>query len=189
MIVGLGNPGAQYVGTRHNFGYEIIDWLAGKLAADQNWRLDGKFQAQVLVFDYSGERVILVKPVAFYNLTGQVARRVADYYHIATADILAIHDEMALPLGTVRSRLGGSDAGNNGIKSLNQYCGEGYYRLRVGAQPVEPTMASRHNLVLGRLNAADRAAFDRVVPRVGELAKQFIVGGLTQSTYRLLADD
>lgn len=186
LIVGLGNPGVQYDRTRHNFGFMIIDQLADQLAAGQSWKKDAKFRAQILAVDYAGERVVLVKPETFYNLTGEAVRRIMDYYHIATTDVLAIHDEMALPLGTVRSRLGGSDAGNNGIKSMNQHCGEGYYRLRVGSGSLTPTLASRRDQVLNRLNQADQEAFDSVASQVVNLAREFIVGNLTQTTYRFI---
>lgn len=131
VIFAQGNPGTQYARTRHNTGFIVLDELASTQGA--TWKSSDKFKAAIAEISLNGEKVLLVKPLSFYNETGQVARALVDFYKLDPAeDVLVIHDELALPFGTLRIREKGSDAGNNGIKSLNAHLGEQYARLRIG---------------------------------------------------------
>lgn len=131
IIFAQGNPGSQYARTRHNVGFIVLDALAE--AEGGTWKTDTKVRAAIATITLDGEKVLLVKPLSFYNQTGQVARALVDFYKLTPAeDFLVIHDELALPFGTVRVRQKGSDAGNNGIKSLNAHLGPDYTRIRVG---------------------------------------------------------
>lgn len=131
IIFAQGNPGAQYARTRHNVGFIVVDALAEKEGSD--WKPDTKMKADIATVILRGEKILLVKPRSFYNETGQVARSLVDFYKLIPAeDFLVIHDELALPFGTVRVRQKGSDAGNNGIKSLNAHLGADYARIRIG---------------------------------------------------------
>lgn len=126
-----GNPGTQYIRTRHNAGCIVLDQLAQ--AAKATWKQHTGFKALIAELIVNGEKTLLVKPLSFYNETGQVARAIVDFYKLTPAnDVLVIHDELALPFGTLRIREKGSDAGNNGIKSLNAHLGDSYWRLRIG---------------------------------------------------------
>ena len=111
LIIGLGNPDKKYENTRHNTGFIAVDRLAGE------WQEKPKFHGQVSERDIDGEKVIFYKPSTYYNDRGIGVRSVRDFYKLENDDILVIHDELALPFGTVRSRVGGSDAGNNGVKA------------------------------------------------------------------------
>ncbi|HEX6258817.1 MAG TPA: aminoacyl-tRNA hydrolase, partial [Candidatus Saccharimonadales bacterium] len=130
LIVGLGNPGASYSQTRHNIGYMMLDRLAE--AHRVAWQEKPKFKAYIAEITLHGNKALLVKPTTFYNNSGEVVRSIKDFYKIELHDILAIHDELALPFGTIRTRQQGSDAGNNGIKSLTAHLGNAYSRIRVG---------------------------------------------------------
>ncbi len=131
VIFALGNPGAQYDGTRHNVGFRVLDYLATDRGASFSHK--PKFHAHIAELAVSGEKVLLVKPTTFYNEVGTSARAVVDFYKLdASKDLLTIHDDLALPFGTIRVRRRGSSAGNNGIKSLNSHLGEEFYRLRIG---------------------------------------------------------
>lgn len=131
LIFAQGNPGLQYARTRHNVGFIMLDALAEHTAG--SWRTDSKFKADIADLIIDSEKVLLVKPLSFYNETGQVARAIVDFYKLTPAtDVLVIHDELALPFGTIRVRGKGSDAGNNGIKSLNSHLGADFGRIRVG---------------------------------------------------------
>jgi PTH1 family peptidyl-tRNA hydrolase len=131
LIFAQGNPGSRYVRTRHNAGFIVLDTMAE--AESATWKMNDKFKAEVAELSLNDEKVLLVKPHSFYNETGQVARAIVDFYKLDTAtDVLVIHDELALPFGTIRTREKGSDAGNNGIKSLNAHLGELYARIRIG---------------------------------------------------------
>ena len=131
IIFAQGNPGKQYERTRHNVGFMTLDAIAQKQAA--SWKSESKFNADLAEFHLEGEKILLVKPRSFYNDTGLVARSLVDFYKLDTEeDVLVVHDELALPFGTIRIRDKGSDAGNNGIKSLNAHLGQAYWRIRIG---------------------------------------------------------
>ena len=131
LIFAQGNPGKQYERTRHNVGFIVLDAFAMKESAQ--WQTSTKFKADTAEYHQDGEKVLLVKPLSYYNETGSIARALVDFYKLDPAtDVLVIHDELALPFGTVRIREKGSDAGNNGIKSLNAHLGPQYARIRIG---------------------------------------------------------
>lgn len=131
LIFAQGNPGKQYERSRHNIGFLVLDTLAE--STNSTWHKEAKFNAEIATLQYNGEKVLLVKPSSFYNETGRVARSLVDFYKLhPQTDLLVIHDELALPFGSIRVRDKGSDAGNNGIKSLNAHLGPNYTRIRVG---------------------------------------------------------
>lgn len=131
IIFAQGNPGTQYERTRHNVGFLALDSLATKEGAE--WRVQTKYNAAIAELLVDGEKVLLVKPLSFYNETGLVARALIDFYKATpSSDFLVVHDDLALPFGTIRIREKGSDAGNNGIKSLNAHLGPDYMRIRIG---------------------------------------------------------
>lgn len=189
LIIGLGNPGAEYTGTRHNFGFMAIDNYANTIGA--NWQNKAKFNALVAEANVQGERVLLVKPLTFYNLVGESAQKISAFYKIPIENILAIHDEMALPLGTVRTRIGGSDAGNNGIKNLINIVGANFARIRIGSGmppshdgDAQPTH-DRRDYVLNRLNRSDQVKFETELGEVTKFINDFIVGRFQQTTFKL----
>jgi PTH1 family peptidyl-tRNA hydrolase len=131
VILGQGNPDAKYDRTRHNVGFAVIDQFARN--HDLTWSEKSKFHALVAEATVDGEKVILAKPTTYYKETGVSARKLIDFYSLDPAnDLLVVHDDLALPLGTIRTRKQGSDAGNNGIKSLNSHLGPDYHRVRIG---------------------------------------------------------
>lgn len=189
LIVGLGNPGTEYAGTRHNFGFFMLDQLAAEHGAD--FRLEKKFSGEVASYDVDAERVYLLKPTTFYNLVGEAAQRLMAYYHIEINDVLAIHDEMALPLGSIRTRVGGSDAGNNGIKNMISAIGANFARVRIGSGQkaahdgdTQPDR-DRCGYVLSKLNQHDAGILSAEVPTVLQIADDFTHGKFIASTYKL----
>ena len=131
VILAQGNPGAEYARTRHNAGFIVLNAIADVSGA--SWKSANKFNADTAEITLEGEKVLLVKPSTFYNETGRTARAIADFYKLTPAkDMLVLHDEIALPFGAIRVRQRGSDAGNNGIKSLNAHLGPEYWRIRIG---------------------------------------------------------
>lgn len=185
LIFAQGNPGKQYERTRHNTGFIVLDTLAAKEGA--TWRTDTKFKADIAEVQLEGEKVLLVKPLSFYNETGTVARSLVDFYKLEpTRDVLVIHDELALPFGTIRIREKGSDAGNNGIKSLNAHLGPDYTRIRIGiwdelrnrmddAAFVLSAFSSDETIMLHKLIA------DLIIPRI----HAFIDGSREASSHSL----
>ena len=130
LLVGLGNPGRQYENSRHNLGFYILDEIARHYQAE--FKDAPKYHGHLASFELDNQKVYLLKPSTYYNEVGRSARALSDFYKIKPEDTLIIHDELALPFGRIRTRVGGSDAGNNGIKSLNSYLGEHTKRLRIG---------------------------------------------------------
>jgi PTH1 family peptidyl-tRNA hydrolase len=127
LIVGLGNPGAEYDRTRHNVGFMAVRHLAGD---DARWR-DELF-AKTYAATIDGRRVIFAMPQTFMNDSGRAVRAIMDYYKIPIENLVVIHDDMDLPLGEVRTKVGGGSAGHNGIKSIDSCVGNDYARVRVG---------------------------------------------------------
>lgn len=131
VIFAQGNPETKYDGTRHNIGFALLDTFARE--QDATFQEKSKFFAHIAELTANGDKILLVKPTTYYNETGQSARALVDFYKLNPAtDVLVVHDDLALPLGTLRTRQKGSDAGNNGIKSLNAHLGPDYARLRIG---------------------------------------------------------
>lgn len=128
LIVGLGNPGDKFINTRHNIGFEVADLLRRKLDLPEFGKED-KFKADVS----KAGVIILVKPLTFMNLSGMAVSSVAKYYKIKPEEIIVVHDELDLPLGHIKLRLGGSDAGHHGIESVIGSLGtEKFIRVRLG---------------------------------------------------------
>lgn len=127
MIVGLGNPGAEYVRTRHNVGFMAVEYLAGD---DATWK--NEHDALTYRTTINGHKIIFVRPMTFMNLSGNAVGAIARFYKIPTENIVVIHDDMDLKVGNVREKVGGSSAGHNGIKSIDAAVGPDYTRIRIG---------------------------------------------------------
>lgn len=127
LIVGLGNPGTEYERTRHNVGFMAVKYWAGK---DATWK--SEHFAKTFATNIDGRRVIFAMPQTFMNDSGRAVRAIMDFYKIPLENIIVIHDDMDLKLGAVRTKVGGSSAGHNGIKSIDANIGCEYTRVRIG---------------------------------------------------------
>jgi len=131
IIFAQGNPEPEYTNTRHNIGFAVLNDLAEQLEA--TWLFKAKYNAHIAEANFNNVKVLLVKPATFYNETGIVAKKLIDFHKIDTnKDFLAVYDDLALPFGTIRFREKGSDAGNNGVKSLISHLGSDFSRIRIG---------------------------------------------------------
>ena len=129
LIVGLGNPGPKYAQNRHNVGFMAVD----RIAADHGfspWR--ARFQGEIAEGRLGDERVTLLKPATFMNLSGQSVGEAMRYLKLTPAEVIVLHDELDLAPGRVRVKTGGGHAGHNGLRSIHQHIGEAYRRLRIG---------------------------------------------------------
>ena len=178
LIFAQGNPGQQYARTRHNTGFIALDILANENSG--TWKTSDKFHADIAEISLNNEKVLLVKPLSFYNETGQVARALVDFYKLNPAeDVLVIHDELALPFGTIRVREKGSDAGNNGIKSLNAHLGEGYARVRVGIWNDKRDLMDDAAFVLSNFSTDEQKTLNEgLIPQITTLIEAFVKGEL-----------
>mgnify|MGYP005616336123 FL=1 len=131
LIVGLGNIGKEYQGTRHNSGFMAVDEYA-KANGFPEWQEKTKFKAYVTEDFVAGKKVILAKPTTLYNLSGESVRALKDFYKLTNKDITIVHDELDLPFGTVKSKQGGGSAGSNGLKSIISHIGVDFQRIRIG---------------------------------------------------------
>lgn len=127
MVVGLGNPGAEYARTRHNVGFMAVEYLAGENATWKNEHDALTYHANI-----DGHRVIFVRPMTFMNLSGNAVGAIARFYKIPTENIVVIHDDMDIPVGSIKEKVGGGSAGHNGIKSIDAAVGAEYKRIRIG---------------------------------------------------------
>ena len=156
LIVGLGNPDAEYLRTRHNAGFWFVDELARKYGA--SLRHESKHQGELARVRIAGEEVWLLKPMTYMNRSGGPTRSVASFYKIPVEEILVAHDELDFEPGVVKLKQGGGAAGNNGIKDIIATMGANFWRLRLGVGK-PPAAGIEH--VLSRPNAADeRAIYD-----------------------------
>lgn len=157
MIVGLGNPGAEYALTRHNVGFMTLDYISQKCGASVD---RAKFHALYSLTEISGTRVILLKPQTGMNASGEAVRECAAYYKIPTENIIVISDDINLPVGRMRVRKSGSDGGQKGLRSIiYQLNSDAFPRLRIGVGAPTGERAERGDLadwVLGKLDETDR---------------------------------
>ena len=161
-IVGLGNPGAEYEYTRHNAGFWFVDLLAEAGRAD--FRVESKFQGVLAKVRIGGKDLLLLKPGTFMNRSGQAIQALASFYKIAPAEILVAHDELDLPAGAARLKIGGGHGGHNGLRSVHQHLGEAYARLRIGiGHPGNKDLVLDY--VLGRPSQPDLRAIEEALSR------------------------
>lgn len=182
LIVGLGNPEPRYNHTRHNVGFWLIDQYAESCGL--KWQSNTRFRATLAERTIANEKVILVKPTTYYNLVGESVRSLADFYKIDASNILIIHDDLALPLGTLRTRRGGSGGGNNGIKSLNAHLGEDTARLRVGVWTDHHSNIDKVAVVLGKLSKDEHKTLEELIPKINQQIEDFIAGDFITTTHR-----
>lgn len=177
VILAQGNPGDDYAKTRHNAGFYCIDYLANEFSA--TFLPKPKFHADIAEINVDGEKVLLIKPATFYNETGHAARAIVDFYKLDPSnDLLVIHDDLALPFGTIRTRPDGSGAGNNGVKSLNAHIGSHYNRIRVGIYSTLRDAQHDVDFVLGKFTKDESDTLPKIATQTSQFALDFVHGHL-----------
>ncbi len=135
IVVGLGNPGKRYQNTRHNIGFRVVDRVVSTSEAINVSKR--AFEGEL----YRGSNLLLLKPLTFMNLSGRSVKMVMQFYKVSLENLIVIHDDIDIPLGSVRFKVGGSSGGHNGLKSIDEVVGDGYLRVRVGVgRPEERVM-------------------------------------------------
>lgn len=181
LVVGLGNPGPRYRDTRHNLGFAVLDTLAERFGV----RLDReKHQALTTDAVFKGERLILLKPLTFMNLSGASVAAAARNRVPVPEDVLVVVDDVNLPLGRLRLRAGGSAGGHNGLKSIIERLGsDAFHRVRLGVGPNEGGGdLARH--VLGRFRPEERDAVNDMVARAADAVETWIADGMEAAMNR-----
>ena len=170
LIAGLGNPGAEYAGTRHNVGFEVIDALAVRLglAGPKEFGRVARTRFEGLALEgiaeaAGGEKVLLLEPMTYMNDSGRSVQAALAFYKMAATDVLVVSDDVALPCGRIRLRADGSSGGHNGLADIERALGtDRYSRLRIGIDPPPSVMAQR-DYVLGRFSAPQRPLVDQAI--------------------------
>jgi PTH1 family peptidyl-tRNA hydrolase len=183
LIIGFGNPGKEYDGTRHNVGFAVIDEFAAKNDFP-GWQAKKDLKSQIAVQNMGENRVILCKPATFMNSSGAAAQAVQHFYRVYNQNTLAIYDELAIPFGSLRTRVGGSDAGHNGVKSLIKHLGEDFGRLRIGIGSDISKKADAANFVLGKFSKQEQESLPLINREAGAIITEYIFSGQLQNDTR-----
>jgi PTH1 family peptidyl-tRNA hydrolase len=183
LVVGLGNPGAKYERNRHNVGFMVVDRLGERWKAPP---FREKFSG--LLARVASPDVVLLKPQTFMNVSGQAVQQAMKFFKVELRDVLVIHDELDLPFGESRLKLGGGTAGHNGLKSMLQHCaGDGFARLRVGiGRPAGPRSSEKPGTdvvghVLGDFSSLERATLDDVLNHAALGVEMVVDKGIAQA--------
>jgi PTH1 family peptidyl-tRNA hydrolase len=184
VVVGLGNPGGRYAGTRHNVGFDVVDQFA---LAPGTGRFQSRFQSQVAEAFEDPCKVLLVKPETFMNLSGRSVRQVLDFYQLPPETLLVVCDDINLPLGKLRVRARGTHGGHNGLRDIQNHLGTtDYARLRVGVGAPPEDQAVDH--VLGRFRPAERPVIEDAVSRAVQAVAVWVRQGVEACMNRYNAD-
>ncbi len=175
LVVGLGNPGARYADTRHNVGFLVVDALARRAAVGLDREQSGAKVAKATV---ASEPAVLVKPQKFMNLSGGPVHAARDFYKVELAQIIVVHDDLDLPHGDVRVKVGGGHGGHNGLRDLLAHVGADFVRIRVGiGRPPEGWDSADY--VLGRWSPDQASELPTLVDRASDAVEHVVRHGAT----------
>ena len=179
LIVGLGNPGADYAKTRHNAGFLLVEIMAEQGKA--GWTNERKFVARVARGEKAGKKFLLAEPQTFMNLSGETVGALVKFYQLPLAQLLVTVDDADLPLGEIRLRPGGSSGGHHGLESIEQHLGtREFARLRIGIGRRDGTREIT-NFVLGKFDAAETAVLEKVLERAAGQIECWLDAGLQKA--------
>ncbi len=185
IVVGLGNPGPEYVDTRHNAGFKVVDLLAENLRAPY-WKDEAG--AKTATVRFGEEDLLLAKPLTFMNVSGKAVAKLLDTYDASVSDLIVIHDDIDLVPGSVRAKHGGGHGGHNGLRSLHdQLGGDDYLRVRVGVgRP--PGRMDPADYVLQPLRGQALADFDASIPTAAQAVMHILEHGIDSAMQEFNAD-
>ncbi len=166
LLVGLGNIGQEYELTRHNFGFLLFD----QIVKDHNLHGQSKkFKSEVFAGEISGKKILALKPQTFMNNSGIAISEAATFFKIEPKNILVLHDEVDLDFGKVKVKIGGGNAGHNGLKSIDEIIGKDYMRLRLGVGRPENKNFSTADYVLGKFSTEELLAAAKINEKISKL--------------------
>jgi PTH1 family peptidyl-tRNA hydrolase len=182
LVVGLGNPGGEYARTRHNAGWWLVDELAGRFSG--SWRKDAREHTELARIDVAGTQLWLLKPTAFMNRSGGPVASVAKFYGVEPGEILVVHDDIDLPPGVARLKLGGGHGGHNGVRDVIAHLGADFWRLRLGVgHPGSKQLVL--DAVLDRPTQAEQQAIDEALSRALEIMPELLRSGAQKAMLSL----
>ena len=181
LFVGLGNPGASYARNRHNVGFMAVEAIASAHAFGP-WR--SKFQGEIAEGRLGVEKVLLLKPGTYMNLSGDAVRAALQFYKLEPDDVTVFHDELDLPSGRVRVKTGGGHAGHNGLRSIDAHIGPAFHRVRIGiGHPGDKRLVSPH--VLGDFAKGDAEWLDDLLRGIADGAPELAAGDTVRFLHRV----
>ena len=164
LLVGLGNPGSEYALTRHNVGFMAVDEIVRRYSFD-GWTK--KFKGEVCSGIIDGEKVLVLKPHTYMNLSGEAVLAAASFYKISPDKIYVFHDDMDLPIGRIKVKQGGGSGGHNGLKSIDSHFGQNYHRIRIGVD--KPAMREQVvSWVLSKFAPNDKQTLDDLIIKISD---------------------
>lgn len=172
LIVGLGNIGNEYDGTRHNIGFACIDAFA-KANEFEPWIEKKDLRCQMTTARLGDTQVIAIKPTTYMNLSGEAVQAVAHFYKIPNQRIVVVYDEIDIDFGQIRTRVGGGSAGHNGVKSLIQHLGEDFGRVRVGIGPKVPEQIDSADFVLAKFSSEQQAQLKNLTRETSAILSEY----------------
>ena len=176
LIVALGNPGAEYDGTRHNIGFTCIDEFVARNEAFGSWVTKKDLLCHLTSGNLGSTRVIVIKPTTFMNESGRAVQAVMHFYKIPLSQVIVVHDELDIPFGQIRTRQGGGTAGHNGLKSIVAHCGDAFARIRIGIDSQHRTKNEEKNFVLKNFSKDEQAKTSALLAEVNAILTEYIYG-------------
>ena len=176
LLVGLGNPGKEYDGTRHNIGFATLDAFVAKADELGDWTDKKSLKCQLVMGQLGQTKVIAIKPQTFMNNSGEAVQAVAAYYKIPPQDIVVVHDELDIKFGQIRTRQGGASAGHNGIKSITQHLGENTGRIRIGIGPKKPAQMDSSDFVLAKFTEKEQKQLPNLYRETTAILTEYLYG-------------
>ena len=174
LLVGLGNPGKEYAQTRHNMGFMAVDELVRRFSFTP-WKKG--FKGQVCSGEIGGEKIVVLKPETFMNLSGEAVQEAVHFYKLTPADVIVFHDELDLPVGKMKVKVGGSPAGHNGLKSIDNHIGTEYMRVRIGVDNNKNIPTADY--VLGKPSAEDFKILEQEFAQIADNIEFLIQGDIS----------
>jgi peptidyl-tRNA hydrolase, PTH1 family len=178
LVVGLGNPGKEYAGNRHNVGFLVADLLASRVGAKFGRSKRGHAEVAEGRLGFGGPKLVLVKPLTYMNLSGAPVASLSQFFKVPVANVIAVHDELDVPFGQVRAKRGGGEGGHNGLRSMSKsLSSKDYARVRVGiGRP--PGRQDPADYVLSDFSGVERKELDFLVDRAADVVEAVVLEGV-----------
>jgi PTH1 family peptidyl-tRNA hydrolase len=193
LIVGLGNPGEKYEKTRHNLGFLVVEAFLKNISSVKNtkWEYSAKFKAEIANFEIGKDKIIIAKPLTYMNKSGIAVKAISSFYKIKPNDIFVVYDELDLPLGAMKIRLGGSAAGHHGVESIIESLGDDkFYRFRLGiGYAKNHSEIAKHRIkadqfVLDKFGAHEKGSLKHLIKRGADALELAIKDGVEKAMSR-----
>jgi len=188
LIAGLGNPGSKYQLTRHNFGFLLADAVINHHNLEESPTLGKKFNAEIFTGVIknnanSNQKIILAKPQTFMNLSGSSIQKICNFYKIPPEKVIILHDDLDLELGRTKTKIGGGNAGHNGLKDIDAKIGKNYWRIRLGIGRPENSDYEISDYVLGKFNTKERQILEEINDEISRNFGDFLFYTGTSQTH------